>query len=533
MRSRPTSFGLFFCIAMSLSAMSAVAADIPGLAGHWKLDGNARDSATPAHDGQLNGRTEFFDSPIGGSGKLLWCNGVDSAVHVDQLPNWSAGDFTVSLWVCPLDLAATGIAGQGDMDHGWSIELAADHVIRFRVGAKEIDTIADRVGFGQWYHIAAGAQHGGKISLYVNGELAAETERGAGAGASDAPMTIGCASPKGPFFSGLIDDVRIFSRSITTDEVAKLTDAGLPWLRSKPRAKQPFAGHFSLEPDDVVTFVGGEDANAAQVAGYLETLLTAGSAGKHVLFRDMAWEGDTVFEQWRILNFGPWPRQFERVGASILFVQFGQMESLNGKQGLDAFISAYETLLDEFQKRTQRIVLVTPTPFQKSTASFPDLTSHNQDLKLYADAIRKLAEKRGLLCVDLFSTLQEIPLSHPLTRDGIHLTPYGQWIAARETARQIGLPSTDPVTDDNHPRFERRELEDIRVIAIEKNQLWTRYWRPTNWAFLNGDRISQPSSRDDVDRRIRWLPAEVQQYPAMIAGKEKKIAEVSKALEQR
>src|SRR5437660_895838 len=81
---------------------------------------------------------------------------------------------------------------------------------------------------------------------------------------------------------------------------------------------------------------------------------------------------------------------------------------------------AYETLLDEFQKRTQRIVLLSPTPFQKSSPHFPDLTARNSDLKLYADAVRKLAEKRGLLFVDLMMPVLETPPAHPLTRDGVH-----------------------------------------------------------------------------------------------------------------
>jgi len=43
----------------------------------------------------------------------------------------------------------------------------------------------------------------------------------------------------------------------------------------------------------------------------------------------MAWEADTVYEQWRDLNFGDWTRQLETAGATLWWRQFGQMEALD------------------------------------------------------------------------------------------------------------------------------------------------------------------------------------------------------------
>lgn len=520
---------LLICL-LCLSA-AAYAEGPPGAIAHWKLDGDPRDAISPGHDGIILGRAEFVDSTITGSGKAIWFNGVDTAIRVDNLPNPATGDFSVSAWICPLEVRAGGLLGHGDARYGWSLQLLPNNAIRFTIGRTNVDTIPNRIGFGQWYHLVAICNRTAGVSLYVNGELAQSSKAAPrDITTGTLPTWIGCSSEKGPFFTGLMDDVQLFNRPISADEVAKLTDAGLPWLRRRTSAQTPFAGHFSLVNDDVVVLVGGEDQNASQAAGYLETLLTAGSAGKHVLFRDMAWEGDTVFEQWRILNFGPWPRQFERVGASVIFVQFGQMESLKGKAGVEEFAAAYDRLLEEFQHRTQRIVVVSPTPFQKSAPLFPDLSAHNEDLKLYADAAKKLAEKRGLLYVDLYSPLLQSQYPHPLTRDGAHLTEFGQCVAARETARQLGFTSTDPVSPDDQPKFERQELEQLRGSIREKNALWLRYWRPTNWAFLAGDRITQPSSRDYQDSRIRWQPEELQQYAPLIMKQEGKIAEEAKKL---
>ena len=35
--------------------------------------------------------------------------------------------------------------------------------------------------------------------------------------------------------------------------------------------------------------------------------------------------------------------------------------------------------------------------------------------------------------------------------------------------------------------------------------------------------MEQPSSRDHLDRRVRWFPVEVQQLPALVLREEEKI----------
>ena len=84
-----------------------------------------------------------------------------------------------------------------------------------------------------------------------------------------------------------------------------------------------------------------------------------------------------------------------------------------------------------------------------------------------------------------------------------------------------GLSDVD--APDATGAFRRESLEKLRGAIRAKNGLWTDSWRPSNWAFLNGDRMEQPSSRDHLDRRIRWFPVEVQQLPAMVLREEEKI----------
>nr|MCS5628257.1 hypothetical protein [Planctomycetota bacterium] len=59
-------------------------------------------------------------------------------------------------------------------------------------------------------------------------------------------------------------------------------------------------------------------------------------------------------------------------------------------------------------------------------------------------------------------------------------------------------------------KLQSQPAEDLRQAVLEKNRLWQQYWRPTNWAFLYGNRQTQPSSRDHRNHRVRWFPGELQ-----------------------
>ena len=70
-------------LAVALVAVGSVAraggaeASEPALVAGWKLDGDLRDSSGGGRDLTGSRRLEFAPSPIGGSGQLLVCNGVE------------------------------------------------------------------------------------------------------------------------------------------------------------------------------------------------------------------------------------------------------------------------------------------------------------------------------------------------------------------------------------------------------------------------------------------------------------------------
>ncbi len=245
----------------------------------------------------------------------------------------------------------------------------------------------------------------------------------------------------------------------------------------------PFAnGKFALGENEVVVFVGQENFVRDQKAGELESMLASSFAAQKPRFRSMAWEADTVYEQWRDLNFGPWARQLEAAGATVVVAQFGQMEALDGVQRLPEFVAAYHRLLDQFAARTRRLVLVSPMPFERPLALHaPDLTRRNGDVAAYANAVRDLARQRGAVFIDLAAPLALRKSAGRLTDDGIHPTKVGLREVAGLIVQQLGAEENLSAS-----------MDPLRQAIVEKNRLWFDCWRPANWSFAYGDRVAQP-----------------------------------------
>ena len=174
-------------------------------------------------------------------------------------------------------------------------------------------------------------------------------------------------------------------------------------------------GKFEIGENETIVFVGQENFVRQQKSGALEAMLATAWADKKPRFRWMAWEADTVYEQWRELNFGSWAQQLETAGATVIIAQFGQMEALDGVERLTEFKAAYHRLLDEFATQTRRVVLISPMPFEKSAASHaPDLRQHNDSVMAYMRAIEQIASQRGAVFVDLFTGLALRDASPPV-----------------------------------------------------------------------------------------------------------------------
>lgn len=282
----------------------------------------------------------------------------------------------------------------------------------------------------------------------------------------------------------------------------------------------PSKGASPFETNDVVAFLGGADVVAAQHCGHLESLLATGCRGMAVRFRNFGWEGDTVFEQPRDFGFPSLASRLQKTGVTVLVVQFGRGEALNGNG--PGFEAAYRNFLDSLARQWPRLVLVTPIPFENGGGLLPDLSKRNSDLAANAAAIRKVATERKLILVDLF---RELSGGERLTSDGLQLTPRAHGMVAYAFAAQLGFASVAKKAGgvDDTGKWKNPLFEQVRQEVIAKNRLWFDYSRPQNWAFLGGDRITQPSSHDHRDPKVRWFPGEMEKFVPLITAAEARV----------
>jgi putative heme-binding domain-containing protein len=262
------------------------------------------------------------------------------------------------------------------------------------------------------------------------------------------------------------------------------------------------APQLQLDENEVVVLTGGTDMVYLQRAGYLETILTDAFAAAKPTFRDLSWEADTVsrqgstVERWREDGFGDWNNQLELVGTTVVIAQYGKLESMVGGEGLEAFVSGYNALIDGFLEHADQVVLVSPTPFEKPQSDFiPDVSRHNLALAQYVLETKKIAEERGLPFVDLFTDAKS-----GLTDNGMHLKEESLQHVSETIAAKLGfeVPSSG-------------ELATLHTAVVEKQRLWFDYWRPANWKLLYGDdsrRQFTKSSHGYMTFREEWKQLE-------------------------
>lgn len=206
-----------------------------GLVGWWSGDGNAKD-AIGGEPGTLRGGVTFGDGQVQ---QAFSFDGSDDFVNLGNAPKLqaSAADFTVEAWVRfeshQGDMAiADKMAAGGVNADGWRLLKQADDRFWFCFGgdgqngctpdpASTVYSTTSVVSEA-WFHVAA-VKTRTTFALYVNGKL--EDERSplpAFVDTNSTDLLLGATATDGApaFLDGLIDEVRLFHRALSSQEIA-------------------------------------------------------------------------------------------------------------------------------------------------------------------------------------------------------------------------------------------------------------------------------------------------------------------------
>ncbi len=285
---------IHLCMILGFLASGRAAALDFSLVAWWRFDEGsgtvAGNAAGQANNGTVVG-ADWVEGGWNGTGHCLeFIYGEGDRVAIDNNMDVVGSGITISAWVDPysftqndariISKSSTGATADG---HWWMVSTNGGVNVRFRLKTDESNTtltLVDTAGVlvtDEWQFITA-MWDGVDATTYVN---AVETGRAAKSGTAVAtdpsvPVAIGnqpaSAGDGERAWDGLIDDVRIYNRALTADELAEVMAGGGPGTFSELATAPVPADEATDVPRDVVLgWTAGEFAVGHDV--YLGTAL--------------------------------------------------------------------------------------------------------------------------------------------------------------------------------------------------------------------------------------------------------------------
>ncbi|SDD91849.1 putative membrane-bound dehydrogenase domain-containing protein [Pricia antarctica] len=191
--------------------------------------------------------------------------------------------------------------------------------------------------------------------------------------------------------------------------------------------------------------------------------------------------------------------------ADIIIAFFGYSESFEGPDGLDNYKEELRgfikhTLSQKYNGSTvPQLALVSPIAFEdlSEKMDLPDGKKENENLALYTEAMKEVAEEEGVLIVDAFEPTQEWfkTESTDLTQDGFQLTDQGYQKFAKLLADRI-FGEKDSEAEEN------RQL--VHKAVNEKNWFWHNDFKIPNGVHAYGRRYD-PFGPDNYPYEIEKI----------------------------
>lgn len=215
-----------------------------GLVAYYSFDGNALDESQFANNGSTNG-VQFIRNRKNEDSKAVYFDGIDDFIKVPHSGAINFGvdqDFTISLWVKYGDQKNV-MVGDNDILSKW--EGGYPFVVRMNNQTAKPPYGAP----GAWYsarwdgpcqngggagskgqsisdekfHHIVFMKRGTLLYGYTDGKLTSEdTDNTICETKNSAPLYIGARNNTQNFYTGAIDDLRIYNRSLTEEEISAL-----------------------------------------------------------------------------------------------------------------------------------------------------------------------------------------------------------------------------------------------------------------------------------------------------------------------
>ena len=218
---------------------------ISGLVAHYPFNGNANDESTNSNDGTVNGAT-LTEDRFGNANSAYSFDGVDDYIripHDSSLDFSQGGVMSVSFWVYMDSLPEDSkeyqllmkVTGGGNTTEGYQASIFSNgtYVLRGKNGSGSNwvgNTNTSDLGVNDEYHVVS-IIDGQKSKNYINGIFISETTTtNSSIGSNTEDLIFGwnnwLSNATSVAFKGKLDDIRIYNKAITQEEVSSLYNEG-------------------------------------------------------------------------------------------------------------------------------------------------------------------------------------------------------------------------------------------------------------------------------------------------------------------
>ena len=218
-------------------AAPANAAIVDGLVEYWELDGDYNAGVEPTHAGSLvttgAGSGTFVTGKFGSAIDLSNSGGNQAYISVGGDENdmdFAGGNMSFSAWYTTESLYTNWqtLAGKGE-GNGWRIARAGASGNGMTFSGRKPHNFAAQTDdqSGGWHHLVTTVEGGIRTDMYVDGELVGSDTSGYALQDRANAMQIGGnpdAANRG--WNGNIDDVAVWDRVLTADEVSSIYNGG-------------------------------------------------------------------------------------------------------------------------------------------------------------------------------------------------------------------------------------------------------------------------------------------------------------------
>src|SRR5690554_7134890 len=194
----------------------------------------------------------------------------------------------------------------------------------------------------------------------------------------------------------------------------------------------------------------------------------------------------------------------KRLKADIIVAFFGYIESFQGPEGLENYKGELEafihhTFSQKYNGDTTQLAIVSPIAFEdlSDRRDLPNGKRENENLALYTEAMKEVAERNNVLFIDAFNPSKDwyASSSDPLTIDGFQLNEEGY--------KKLSLFLADNLFGkDKNRAGEHREL--VHAAVKEKNWMWHNDFKIPNGVHVFGRRYD-PFGPDNYPAEIKKI----------------------------